>query len=80
MDVIEGTWEEIERRKEELIGRYLRVIITPERPAVLDAPEKLPVEAEPKKLRAFGMLAGVLSTEEYLREKREDTLREDRSL
>ena len=32
--VIEGTWEEIERHKAELIGRHLRVAITPERPAL----------------------------------------------
>jgi hypothetical protein len=33
LHVIEGTWEDIERRKAELIGRQLRVIIKPEAPA-----------------------------------------------
>ena len=81
MHVIEGTWEEIERHKAELIGRHLRVTVTPERPAprkpitpAAQAPAKV------KELRGRGMFAGLLSTEEYFREKREDTEREDRSL
>lgn len=77
---IEGTWEEIESHKAELIGHHLRVIITPKSterrnpatPAEVTAPEKV--------LRARGTLAGVLSSEDYFREKREETIREDRSL
>jgi hypothetical protein len=83
MHVIEGTWEEIERHKAELIGHHLRVTVTAERP-----PQRKPstpahkakATAPAKELRGYGMFAGLLSTEEYFREKREDTAREDRSL
>jgi len=75
--VIEGTWEEIKRHESELIGHHLRVIITAG-PATMNEPsESAP---KPKVLRGYGMFAGLLSTEELLREKREDTIREDRSL
>ena len=78
MHLIEGTWEVIERHKAELIGHHLRVIVTPERPAArkprLPAAQSL---ANVKELRGRGMFAGILSTEEYFREKREDTERQD---
>ena len=80
MRVIEGTWEEIERHKAELMGQWLRVTVKPQRPTTTrpSAPaQKSPDTAQPKVLRARGMLAGLLSTEEYFREKREDTARED---
>ena len=75
--IIEGTWEEIKSHESELIGRHLRVIITPEAPT----PSELAEGAiKPKVLRGYGMFAGLLSTEDYLREKREDMIREDRDL
>jgi hypothetical protein len=83
LHVIEGTWEEIERHKPELMGHMLRVTIMPEKPvfhksrAAVTEPKAAP---QAKVLRGRGMFAGILSTEDYLREKREDTIREDRSL
>ncbi|MGO8673757.1 MAG: hypothetical protein ACLQVD_20660 [Capsulimonadaceae bacterium] len=70
--VIEGTWEEIKLREAELIGHYLRVTVNPDPPAK--------TADEPKVLRGYGMFAGLLSTEDFLRERREDTIREDRLL
>jgi len=80
--VIEGTWEEIKSREAELIGRHLRVIVKPEKAAGRKAsPKKAePAAAQTKEFRAYGLLKGIINTEDYLREKREDTAREDRSL
>ena len=78
--VIEGTWEEVKRHEAELIGRQVRVTIKPEKPAIQKQKAPATTPGQPKVLRARGMLAGILSTEEYFREKREDTAREDRSL
>jgi hypothetical protein len=78
--VIEGTWEEIESHKAELIGRHLRVIVTAERPTKRKPDVQVEAKIQPKQLRAYGMLKGILSSEDYFREKREDTEREDRSL
>jgi hypothetical protein len=78
--VIEGTWEEIESHKAELVGRHLRVIITPDRPSKSKPSTQSETPPQHKELRAYGMLKGILSTEKYFREKREDTEREDRSL
>ena len=81
--VIEGTWEDIERHKAELIGQWLRVTVKPQRPTTTrpSAPtQKSPDTVQPKELRGRGMFAGLLSTEDYFRDKREDTIREDRSL
>jgi len=80
LHVIEGTWEEIKRHEAELIGRHVRLTIKPDKPATHKQKAQPTVPTEPKILRARGMLAGLLSTEEYFREKREDTAREDRSL
>ena len=71
--VIEGTWEEIERHKAELVGRHLRVTITPERPALdkQSAPPKKLAAARPKVLTGFGAFKGKIgSSEEFAREKR----------
>ena len=80
--IIEGTWEEIERRKAELIGRQLRVTILPETPARNKngaIQDKAP--AQSKKLVGFGAFKDALpSTEEYPREKHEETRREDATL
>ena len=79
LQVIEGTWEEIERHKAELIGRQLRVTIKPDRPLSRKRSTRAK-QATMKELSGYGMLAGVLSTEDYFREKLEDTAREDRML
>ena len=78
--VIEGTWEEIKSHEAELIGHHLRVIITPEEQTTPEPSEPVKTEAHTKVLRGHGMLAGILSSEDYFREKREDTIREDRLL
>jgi len=74
LHVIEGTWEEIERRKAELIGRHLRVTINPELPAIHKQsaqPEKSAAATQPKVLTGFGAFKGkVGSSEEFAREKR----------
>jgi hypothetical protein len=80
--VIEGTWEEIERHKAELIGFHLRVTIRPERAvrskpdAVVRAPEQ---GVLPKKLTGRGAFTDALpSTEEYMRQKRAEIEIEER--
>ncbi|MDQ2731919.1 MAG: hypothetical protein M3Y56_09690 [Armatimonadota bacterium] len=82
-DVIEGTWEEVERHKAELLGRQLRVTILPDRPASQEKSISIrnPAATVPaKKLTGFGAFKDSLpSTEDYFREKREDTIREDRA-
>ncbi len=82
LHVIEGTWEEIERRKSELIGRHLRVIITPEKPVMRkqNTPaQKTTSSAPPHRVSAMGKYAGILSTEDYFRDKQEDIDLEDRA-
>jgi len=39
-----------------------------------------PPAPKAKKLRGYGMLAGVLSVDDFLRRKHEETLREDQSI
>jgi hypothetical protein len=80
LHVIEGTWEEIKRHEAELAGRHVRLTITPRKtkPSKSSVPAK--AVAKPKELHGYGMFAGLLSTEDYFREKREDTIREDRSI
>ncbi len=81
LEVIEGTWEEIERRKSELIGRQLRVTIKPERPAVRKSgkPASSSTTAQAKELSGFGAFKDALpSSEEYMREKRAEIEREER--
>ncbi len=74
LQVIEGTWEEIERRKAELIGRHLRVTIVPEKgPRRQQLPSK-PVSASKspsKKLVGMGAFKGKTGEyEAFAREKR----------
>ena len=81
--VIEGTWEEIERRKAELIGRQLRVSVVrrsshPAKSTTTN--KKTPTVAKPRELVGFGAFKDALpSTEEYMREKREEIASEERS-
>jgi len=78
--VIEGTWEEIKRHEAELAGRHVRVTIKSDRSTMRKPRAPLKTTTAAKELRGRGMFAGILSTEDYFREKREDTAREDRSL
>jgi len=83
LHIIEGTWEEIERRKSELIGRQLRVTIKPDnlkprksRPSTQQTPV---IAAQAKELRGFGAFKDTLpSSEEYMREKRAEIELEER--
>lgn len=80
--MIEGTWEEIERHKAELIGRHLRVTVKPER-SPLRKPSKLAQKAQavapPRRVSAMGKYAGILSTEDFMRQKQEEIELEDRT-
>ncbi|HME00452.1 MAG TPA: hypothetical protein VKM93_24365 [Terriglobia bacterium] len=81
--VIEGTWEEIERHKAELIGRHLRVTITPEKPALHKQSarsKKSAAATQAKGLTGFGAFKGKIgSSEEFAREKRAEIEREERN-
>jgi hypothetical protein len=78
--VIEGTWEEIKRHEAELAGQFLRVTFDPEGTAARQPSVRTKGVRKVKVARARGMLAGLLSTEDYFSQKREDTIREDRVL
>ena len=81
LQVIEGTWEEIERHKAELVGRQLRVTIKPETSLAhrSAAPAKKPTtSAQPGSVSAMGKYSGILSSEDFLREKQEEIDLEDR--
>ena len=73
--VIEGTWEEIERHKAELVGRRLRATIRPEK--VQGAGRQ--TKAIPKqRLSALGKHAFVSgSSEEFAQEKQAEIKREN---
>jgi hypothetical protein len=80
LQVIEGTWEEIERRKAEMIGHHLRVTITPDRPTTRTAsvPDKAP--AQPRVLRARGAFKGMTGgTEALIAEKQAEIELEERN-
>ena len=81
LPVIEGTWEEIERRKAELMGHQLRVTILPEQPPrhLRGAPaDSETPSAKPHRVSAMGKYAGILSSEEFMRQKQEEIDLEDR--
>jgi len=67
-----------------LIGRHLRVTVTPERPALHKQraqPKKLAAATQPKVLTGFGAFKGKIgSSEEFAREKRAEIEREERRL
>jgi hypothetical protein len=83
LHVIEGTWEEIERHKAELMGRHLRVTISPEGPALHKRSvqrKTLAAATQPKVLTGFGAFKGKIgSSEEFAREKRAEIEREERN-
>ena len=77
--VIEGTWEEIELRKAELVGRHLRVTITPEKPARRKT-TTTQTSAQPKKLVGYGAFKGMFGgTEAILAEKQAEIALEERN-
>lgn len=68
--ILEGTWEEVSQRSEELSGRRVRVTI-------LD--DVTMQSSNEGKERAFGKYAHVSGTsEDFMREKQEEIDREDR--
>ncbi len=75
--MLEGTWEEIKQHEAELSGQRLRVYINPDIEAPGQTAKKVRTQPKqkgrPEQLRGRGMLAGVLSTEEFLRRKHEET-------
>lgn len=79
--VLEGTWEEIKLHDAELIGRQVKVII---KAVEISGAEAIQMNGHNRKiakqLRGRGMLAGVLNTKEFLRNKHEGTIQEDKSL
>jgi len=80
--VIEGSWEEIECHKAELMGYHLRVTVTPKRPDS-DTPNEPAQSAtdstKPRQVSAMGKYAGILNSEEFMRQKQEEIDLEDRT-
>jgi hypothetical protein len=85
LSIIEGTWEEIERHKAELIGRRLRVTIQPERvmentPAQSSTAPALSRIAPTRPFSALGKYAFVAGgSKEFAQEKQAEIEREDRT-
>ena len=73
LTVIEGTWEEIERRKAELIGRHLLVRIESDRPIL----HRTRTAKRQSALGKYAFVAG--GSEEFAKEKQAEIEREDRS-
>jgi hypothetical protein len=75
LHIIEGSWEEIERHKSELIGRHLRVMISSNKPN--SHKPKTPVA---KILRARGAFKGMFGgTKAILDEKQAQIELEERN-
>ena len=74
--IIEGTWEEIERHKAELIGRRLRVTIKPEKAAGNRRSVKAAQKTYPSALGKYAFVSG--GSEEFALEKQAEIEREDR--
>jgi hypothetical protein len=78
--VIEGTWEEIERRKAELIGHQLRVIVDPTTDALFAMTPTAPLESTgpKKKLVGMGAFSGKTGgSEAFAQQKQAEIERED---
>ncbi len=72
--ILEGTWEEVSQRSEELSGRRVRVTVLDD--VTMPSPNEARTEG---KGRAFGKYAHVPGTsEDFVREKQEEIDREDR--
>lgn len=82
--MLEGTWEEIKQHEAELSGQRLRVYINPDIEAPGQTAKKVRTQPKqkdrPEQLRGRGMLAGVLSVEEFLRRKHEETAQADEAV
>jgi hypothetical protein len=79
--VIEGTWEEIERHKSELLGHQLRLTVKREKTAPSNrttiASQKHPKQ---KKLVGYGAFKGMTGgSEAFAQEKRVEILHEERN-
>jgi len=79
--VIEGTWEEIERHKAEFSGHQLRLTIKPQHSATLKpkSPQNTATGVTPPRISAMGKYPGILSSEEFMRQKHEGYDPEDRA-
>ena len=73
--IIEGTWEEIERYKADLIGRRLQVTIKPEKAAGSHRSVKAVPETYPSALGKYAFVSG--GSEEFALEKQAEIERED---
>jgi hypothetical protein len=73
-NVIEGTWEEIERHKAELIGRRLRVTIKPKSSSGASA--SIASKKRPSALGKYAFVSG--GSEEFATSKLAEIEREDR--
>ena len=77
--VLEGTWEEIKLHDRELAGRFLRVIVEPEKAQAQEVETKTEQPVQPKKLRGYGMFAHIPGgSEEFAREKQKEIELEER--
>ena len=75
--IIEEIWEDIERRKAELIGRRLRVTIKPEKAAGNRRSVKAVQETLPSALGKYAFVSG--GSEEFALENQAEIEREDRT-
>lgn len=82
LNVIEGTWDEIERRKTELIGHYLRVTIQPEKWSLENsssqnfAPTRPDTAQRTSSLGKYAFVSG--GSERFAEEKQTELELEDR--
>jgi len=80
--VIEGTWEEIERHKAEFVGYHLRVTVTRMRQTSQKtgkSAKQATVNSPQPRISAMGKYAGILSSEDFMRQKQEEIELEDRA-
>ncbi len=83
--IYRGTVDEVFSHRNEIPpGATLELKVFEEAPQAKDSEQNqtsgADAPSEPKLLRGRGMLAGVLSSEKFMRRKHEETLVEDRSI
>jgi hypothetical protein len=79
LSIIEGSWEEIKRHEAELAGQWLRVTVTNRKPDVGKSNVPKNIEAaSPRRVSALGKYAGILSSEDFVRQKQAEIDLEDR--
>ena len=79
--VIEGTWEEIEHHKSELIGRHLSVTVAPDPPTGHKASSPRTNNSQERVLRARGAYKGMFGgTEAIIAEKKAQIELEEQNL